>query len=96
MKYFVSGMWSYKRNQWSKQTNLADLQFLSNYVLFSKNWCGKLLKRKIEYQSILYNSRERPVDWTSREFQDHTILFSSKIKTSIQRNPEVTVSYNVL
>ena len=31
-------------NQRSKQTNLADLQFLSNYALFSKNWCRKVLK----------------------------------------------------
>ena len=30
-------------------------------------------------------------DWTSREFQNQTILFSRKIKSSIEHNPEVTV-----
>ena len=36
-------MWSYLRNQRSRQTNLVYLQFLSNYALFSKNWYKKLL-----------------------------------------------------
>ena len=31
----------------------------------------------------LYNSTELSVDWTSREFQNQTILFSRKIKSSI-------------
>ena len=38
-------MWSYLRNQRSKQTNLVDLQFLLNYALFSKNSCRELLKK---------------------------------------------------
>ena len=29
-------MWLYLRNQWLKQTNLVDLQFLSNYAPFPK------------------------------------------------------------
>ena len=29
-------MWSYLRKQRSKQRNLVDLEFLSNYALFSK------------------------------------------------------------
>ena len=62
------GMWSCLRNQRSKETSLVDLQFLSNYELFSKNWCRKLLKK--EYESMLYNFIERLVDWTSREFQN--------------------------
>ena len=44
-------MWSYLRNQPSKQTNFVYLQFLSNYALFSKNWCRKLLKN-LEYESL--------------------------------------------
>ena len=61
-------MWLCLRNQRSKQSNLVDLQFLLNYALFSKNWCRKLLKK--EYESMLYNSIERLVDWTSSEFQN--------------------------
>ena len=56
-------MFSYLRNQRSKQTNLADLQFLLSYARFSKNGSRKLLKKIIEYESILYNSTE-----LSREF----------------------------
>ena len=52
------GTWSYLRSQLSKQTNLVDLQLLSNYALFSKNWGRKLLKKNLEYESILYNSTE--------------------------------------
>ena len=58
---------------------------------FPKTGAGSCQKRKIEYLSALYNPREQPVDWTSREFQHHTILFSRNIKSSIQHNPEVTV-----
>ena len=39
-------------------------------------------KKKLEYESILYNSTELSVDWTSRELQNQTILFSRKIKSS--------------
>ena len=39
-------------------------------------------KKKLEYESILYNSTEVSVDWTTREFQNQTILFSRKIKPS--------------
>ena len=40
-------------------------------------------KSTFEYDSILYNSTELSVDWTSREFPNQTILFSRKIKSSI-------------
>ena len=76
-------MCSYLRNQQSKQTNLAYLQFLSNYVLFSKNWCKKLLKKHLEYKSILYTSTEISVGWTPREFQNETASFSRKINSLI-------------
>ena len=79
-------MFWYLRNQRSKQGNLADLQFLFNYALFSQNWCSKLLKKNVEFESISYNSTEPSVDWTSRGFQNQTILFilfSRKIKSSI-------------
>ena len=33
-------------NQRTKQTNLADLQFLLNYALVSKNWCRMFLKKQ--------------------------------------------------
>ena len=62
----------------NKQTNLADLQFLLNYALFSKNCCRKLLKKNLKYKSILYNSTGLSVDWTSREFQNQGIVFSRK------------------
>ena len=35
------------------------------------------------YESILSNSTELLVEWTSREFQNQTILFSRKIKGSM-------------
>ena len=38
-------MWSYLLSQYSIQTNLADLQFLSYYTLFAKNWWRKLLQK---------------------------------------------------
>ena len=72
-------MFSYLRSQQSKQKNLADLQFLLNYALFSKNWLRKLLKKPLENESILYNSTELLVAWISKEFQIQTILFSRKI-----------------
>ena len=76
-------MWSYLRNQRLKQANLVYLQFLSNYALLSKYWCRKLLEKNLEYESILHNSNELSFGWTSREFQNQTILFSRKIKSSI-------------
>ena len=79
-------MFWYLRNQSSKQANLADLQLRLNYAFFSQNWCRKLLKKNVEYESILYNSTELSVDWTSRGSQNQTILFillSRKIKFSI-------------
>ena len=76
-------MWSHLRNQRLKETNLVDLQFLSNYEPFSKNWCGKLLKRSLEDESILHDYIELLVDWASRDFENETILFSRKMKSSI-------------
>ena len=70
-------------NQRSKQTNFVYFQFLLNYELFSKNWSSKLLKKNYEYKNILYYATELTVDWTSREFQNQTLLFSRKIKSSM-------------
>ena len=39
-------MWSYLPKLQLKQTNLIDLQFLSNYAPFPKNWCRKLLTKE--------------------------------------------------
>ena len=75
-------MFWYLRNQRSKQTNLADLQFLLNYPFFFPKVVRKG-KKNLEYESILYNSTELLDDWTFREFQSQTILFSRKIKSSI-------------
>ena len=65
-------MWSYLRNQRSKQTNLVGLQFLSNYVLFSKKLVQNVVKKGSlnmkEYYIIPLN-----------EFQNETILFSRKL-----------------
>ena len=56
-----------------------------------------MLKKNLEYESTLYNSTQLSVDWTSREFQNQTILFSRKIKSSMEHNPEVTsISYMFL
>ena len=67
-------MWSYLRNERLKQTYPVYLQFISNYAHFSKDWCRKLLKNNLEYESILNNSTELSIDWTSREFQIQTIF----------------------
>ena len=39
-------MWSHLRKQRSKQRNFVDLQFLLNYVLFSKNLVPKGVKKE--------------------------------------------------
>ena len=91
--------WSHLRNQRSQQINLVYLQFLLNYALFPKNWCRKLLKKRLECESILHNSTELSVDWTSRELQNQTILFQKRLslrwniilKLLSLHNPEVTV-----
>ena len=62
----------YVTNGQNKQT-IYNLRFLLNYALFCKNWCRMLLKKNLKYDSILYNSTELSVDWTSREFQNQTI-----------------------
>ena len=54
-------MFWYLHNERSKQTNIADLQFLLNYTLFSKIWSKKMLKKTLEYESILYNCTELKV-----------------------------------
>ena len=71
-------MWSYLRNQRSKQTNLVYLQFLMHS--FPKTGAEGCQEKNLEYGRILYNSTELSVDWTSTEFQNQTILFSAKIK----------------
>ena len=43
----------------------------------------KIVKKNFEYESILYNSNKLSFDWTFREFQNQTILFSRKVKSSI-------------
>ena len=83
-------MWSYLHNQQSK--HLVYLQFLTSYAFFSKNWCRKLFRKNLEYENILYNSTELPVDWTCTESQIQTILLPRNIKSSVSHNPEVTVS----
>ena len=55
-----------------------------------------MLKKNLEYESILYNSTELLVDWTSREFLNQTILFSRKIKFLMWHNPEVIVSISYI
>ena len=51
----------YVANGQNKQ-NLADLQFPLKHALFSNNWCRKLRKKNLEYESILYNYAELSVD----------------------------------
>ena len=48
-------------HQRSKQTNLADLQYILNYPLFFQKLVQKV-KKNLEYENILYNS----TDWTIR------------------------------
>ena len=52
-------------------------------MLEHKNDAENFLKKNFEYESILYTSTELSVDWTSRDFQNQTILLSRKIKSSI-------------
>ena len=81
-------MWSYLRNQQSKQTNLLYLEFLSTYALFlvtllmhtSFDLCRKLLKKNLEHESMLYNSTKLSANWISKEFQIQIISFSKNIK----------------
>ena len=77
-------MCSYLRNQWSKQTNLVCLQFLSNYALFPKNSCRKLLKKNLEYENILYNSTELSVDGHPDNFKIKLYHFQERL--SLQNN----------
>ena len=78
-------MWSYLHDQRSKQTSFVDLQFLSNYSLFSEKLAQKetLLKRNLEHESILYISTELSVDWKSKTFQNQAVFFARKIKCFI-------------
>ena len=39
-------------------------------------------ENNIEYKTISYNSNELSVDWTFREFQNQTIIFSRKVESS--------------
>ena len=53
-------MWSYLRNQRLKETRLVDLQFLSNYALFSKTGAKVVKKRSLNkkvYYIIPLNGR---------------------------------------
>ena len=50
---------------------------------FSTTGAESSKKKNLEYESILYNYAELSVDWTSREVQNQTILFSGKIHSSI-------------
>ena len=71
-------------------TNCQNKQTLQIYNFFrimhsfrKTNCCKKLLKRNLEYESILYNSIELSVGWTSTDFQNQTILFSANINSLI-------------
>ena len=50
---------------------------------FPKTGAENFYKKNLEYESILCNSTELSGDWTSREFPNQTVLFSSKIKSLI-------------
>ena len=70
-------MWSYLRNQRLKKS-FVDLQFLSNYALFSKSWSKKLLKRSLEYESILCNYII-PLNYRLTGNQDQTMLYQERL-----------------
>ena len=53
-------------------------------------------KKNLKYESILYNSTELMINGTSIEFQNQTKLFPRNIKSSMQHNPEVTVSVSYM
>ena len=50
---------------------------------FAKTGAESCSPKNLQYDSILHNSTELSVDWASREFQNQTVLFSRKIKSSI-------------
>ena len=66
-----------------KTNKLVYLQSLLNYVLFLSKTNAESCLKNHEDESILYNSTELSVDWTSRELQNQTVLFSRKIKCSV-------------
>ena len=76
----------YVTNGQNKQ-NLADLQFLLNYALFCKHLCRKLLKKPLEYESILYNSTELSVD------SGHPWIFKIKLYYFQERS---SLRYNII
>ena len=45
-------MWSYLRNQRSKQTNLVDLHILSNYTPFFEKLVQKVIKKETSNMKI--------------------------------------------
>ena len=47
-------MWSHLCSQRSKQTNFVDLQFLSNYTLFSKILGQKVVKKGTSNMTVYY------------------------------------------
>ena len=45
--------------------------------------CVYIFKLELYIYIYIYNSTELSIDWTSREFQNQTILFLRKVKSSI-------------
>ena len=50
---------------------------------FPKTGAECSFKKNLECESILYNSTELSVDWTSRDFQNQSILFARKIRSLV-------------
>ena len=48
---------------------------------FPKTGAESCYKNNLEYESILSNSTKLLVDWTSREFQNQTMLLPRKTKS---------------
>ena len=57
------------------------LQFFRIMHSFPKTGAEGCYKKNLKYESIWYNSTKLLVDWTSREFQNQTMLFSIKTKS---------------
>ena len=80
-------MWSYLRNQRSKQTNLVGLQFLSNYALFSKKLVQKVVKKGTLNMKVYYIIT----------LNDRLIRHPEKFKIKLQDFQErLSLRYNII
>ena len=72
-------MWSYLRNQRSKQTNLVYLQFLSNYVLFQKLTQKVVKKRTFDLEVYYIIQRNYRLTGHTDNFEIEPYYFQERL-----------------